>query len=108
ASGASTQTRPDRGQRDGIAIRPGPFSPGGSLYVGKDSGPHWLWSAWQHVAGRMLEFNALGYLERKNDYQAYLTLAYRTLDPWSITRETRTGLPANLREQLGGLTLWRE
>ena len=108
ALASTIQNGPERGQPDGIPIRPGAFSPGGSLYVGKDSGPHWLWGAWQHVAGRMLEFNDIGYLERKNDYQANLTLAYRTLDPWFITRETWSGLQVNLRETLDGLNLWRE
>src|SRR4029079_446955 len=50
----------------------------------------------------------LGYLERKNDYQAYLSLSYRTLDPWWITRETSTAVQVNLRETLDGLNLWRE
>ena len=31
---------------------PAAFAGGGSLYVGKEGGAHWLWSAWQHLAGR--------------------------------------------------------
>jgi hypothetical protein len=106
---ASTiQNGPNRDEPDGKPIRPGTFAPGASLYVGKDGGAHWLWNAWQHLAGRTLEFNDLGYLERKNDYQAYLSLSYRTLDPWWATRETSTALQVNLRETLDGLNLWRE
>ena len=80
-----------------------------SLYVGKDGGAHWLWSAWQHLSGRELEFNDLGYLERKNDYQGYLTLTYRTLDPWWRTRETRDRrCRSTCAETLDGLNLWNE
>jgi hypothetical protein len=108
AVGSTIQNGPKRVEPDGKDIESGTFAPGGSLYVGKDGGPHWLWNAWQHLAGRTLEFNDLGYLERKNDYQAYLSLVYRTLDPWWVTRETSTALQVNLRETLDGLNLWRE
>jgi hypothetical protein len=108
ALATTIQQGPQRVEPDGLNIVPGASSPGGSLYFGKEGGKHWLWSAWQHVAGRRLEFNDLGYLERKNDYQFYPTLAYRTLDPWWITRETWTALQFNMRESLGGLNLWRE
>jgi hypothetical protein len=106
--GSTLQNGPARAEPDGIPIRPGPLAGGASLYVGKDGGAHWLWNAWQHLAGSTLEFNDVGYLERKNDYQAYLTLAYRTLEPWWFTRETWTGLQVNVRESLDGLNLWRE
>lgn len=108
AVATTIQNGPDRPEPDGKPIRPGPFAPGASLYVGKDGGPHWLWNAWQHLAGPTLEFNDLGYLERKNDYQAYLSLSYRTLDPWWRTRETSTAVQINLRDTLDGLNLWRE
>ncbi|HEY7376070.1 MAG TPA: DUF5916 domain-containing protein [Polyangia bacterium] len=108
ALASTIQNGPQRDEPDGKPIRPGTFAPGASLYVGKDGGAHWLWNAWQHLAGRTLEFNDLGYLERKNDYQAYLSLSYRTLDPWRATRETSTALQVNLRETLDGLNLWRE
>ena len=76
--------------------------------LGKEGGAHWLWSAWQHLTGRELEFNDLGYLERKNDYQGYFNVAYRTLQPWWVTRETTTGFQFNVRETLDGVRLWRE
>src|SRR6185369_15945445 len=66
------------------------------------------WTAWQHLAGRMLEFNDIGYLERKNDYQATLALNYRTLEPWWRTVQTTSGPTLNLRRSLDGLTLWNE
>jgi Domain of unknown function (DUF5916) len=95
-----------RAEPDGIPIEPGKIAGGGSLYVGKQGGAHWLWSAWQHVAGRELEFNDLGYLERKNDYQGYFNLAYRTASPWWRTVETRTTLQLGARETLDGTNLW--
>ena len=45
----------------------------------------------------MLEFNDVGYLERKNDYKV-LTLAYRDARPVVATRETSTALQINVRE----------
>ena len=108
AVGSTLQNGPDRDEPDGKNIHPGPLAAGASLYVGKDGGAHWLWNAWQHVAGPMLEFNDTGYLERKNDYQAYLTLAYRTLDAGRFTRETWTALQVNQRRTLDGLNLWNE
>ncbi len=97
-----------RSQPDGIAIQPGHPDGSLSLYVAKEGGAHWLWSGWQHLTGRQLEFNDLGYLERKNDYQGYYALTYRTLNPWRFTRETRSNLQVNLRQTLDGLNLWRE
>jgi hypothetical protein len=99
---------PARSEPDGIPIEPGHAAAGASLYVGKEGGPHWLWSGWQHVTGRELDFNDLGYLERKNDYQGYFALTYRTLRPWWHTLETRTNLQLNVRETLDGMNLWRE
>ena len=97
-----------RAEPDGIPIQPGQPSAGASAYVAKEGGPHWLWSVWQHVTGRELEFNDLGYLERKNDVNGSYTLSYRTLRPWWRTVETRTNLQLNVRQTLDGLNLWRE
>jgi len=97
-----------RSEPDGIAVQPGHADGSLSLYLAKEGGPHWLWSAWQHLTGRQLEFNDLGYLERKNDYQGYFTLTYRTLSPWRRTRETRSNLEVNVRQTLDGVNLWRE
>ncbi len=96
---------PPRAQRDGLAINPGTVSGGGSLYVGKDGGTPWLVSAWQHVAGRELELNDIGYLERKNDYQGDFRLTYRTLGPWWHTLQTNNWLALRVRETLDGLRL---
>jgi hypothetical protein len=98
---------PVRSQPDGIPIVPGDTAGGVSAYVGKEGGAHWLWNAWQHLTGRELEFNDLGYLERKNDYQGYFNVAYRTLEPWWVTRETTSGFQFNVRETLDGVRLWQ-
>jgi len=108
AVGTTLQNGPARYEPDGKDIIPGKLAGGGSLYVGKDGGAHWLWNAWQHVAGSQLEFNDAGYLERKNDYQANVSLIYRGLDPWWITRERWNALQSTIRESLSGLTLWRD
>jgi hypothetical protein len=108
ALATTLQGGPPRSQRDGIPIEPGKIAGGGSLYVGKDGGTHWLATAWQHLAGRQLEFNDLGYLERKNDYQGSFTVAYRTLTPWWRTLETYNSLQASVRATLDGLNLWNE
>jgi uncharacterized protein DUF5916/cellulose/xylan binding protein with CBM9 domain len=106
AIGSTLARGPARGEPDGIPIEPGHLDGGASLYVGKEGGAHWLWSAWQHLTGRELEFNDLGYLERKDDYQGYFNVAYRTLQPWWHTRETTTGFELNVRETLDGIPLW--
>jgi hypothetical protein len=97
---------PPRPEPDGIPIQPGTPSGGGALYVGKQGGEHWLFGGWQYLSGRQLELNDLGYLDRKDDYQGYFTLTYRTLNPWWYTRETRTTLQLNVRETLDGINLW--
>jgi hypothetical protein len=96
---------PPRAARDGIAVQPGTLSGGGSLLVGKQGGPHWLWGATQHLTGRQLEFNDLGYLERKNDYQGSFSVVYRTIEPWWKTVETRSTLQLDVRETLDGINL---
>ncbi len=90
AVGTTLRNGPPRYSPDGKDILPGRWAPGGSLYVGKEGGAHWLWSSWQHVSGRMLEFNDVGYLERKNDWQSYWALRYRTLAATRFTAETST------------------
>ncbi len=107
AIGSVLSRGPPRSEPDGIPIVPGDTAGGVSAYVGKEGGAHWLWNGWQHLTGRELEFNDLGYLERKNDYQGYFNLAYRTLQPWWMTRETTSGFQFNVRETLDGVRLWQ-
>jgi hypothetical protein len=108
AIGSALSGGPERSQPDGIPIRPGHVAGGGALLVGKEGGTNWLWSFRQYLSGRTLEFNDVGYLERKNDYQGYLAVTYRTLQPWWRTIETNTSFKLNLRQTLDGLNLWNE
>jgi len=106
AVGSLLERGPARAQADGLAIHPGTLSPGATLWVTRQGGPHWLWSVWQNVSGRELELNDVGYLERKNDYAVNGDLTYRTIQPWGRTVETRTTLSLQHRETLEGLPLW--
>ena len=103
------RTGPPRSQPDGMPISPGPGRAGrASLYVGKEGGAHWLWSVWQHLTGQQLEFNDLGYLERKNDYQALLRRS--PTGRWSRGggRARRDRAAGQRARDLDGLTLWNE
>jgi hypothetical protein len=94
-----------RAQSDGIPVRPGVVAGGGSLTVEKGGGAHWLWSASEQLSGRQLEYNDLGYLDRKNDTSGTFGLTYRTVEPWWKTIETRTTLQAYVRRTLDGVDL---
>jgi hypothetical protein len=96
---------PARPQRDGISIEPEHPSVGGTLTAAKQGGAHWLATTSQSVSGRQLDYNDLGYLDRKNDYQGYADLTYRTLEPWGSTTDTSTTLAAAHRQTLDGLRL---
>jgi hypothetical protein len=96
---------PPRAQVDGVPVRPGVVAGGGSLTVEKGGGSHWLWSAAQQLSGRQLEYNDLGYLDRKNDAAGTFGLTYRTVEPWWRTIETRTTLQAYVRRTLDGVDL---
>ena len=58
-------------------------------------------------SGRQLEFNDLGYLDRKNDYLGTFSVQYRTIEPWWRTVETRTSLLGDFRRTLDGIDLPR-
>jgi hypothetical protein len=105
AIGSTLVNGAPRADRDGIAVNPGTPAGGGSLIVLKQGGTHWLWGATQHLTGRQLDFNDLGFLDRKNDYQGLFSLTYRTIEPWWKTVETRTTLEAYVRETLDGIDL---
>ena len=98
---------PARVETDGINVQPGSLAGGASLDVDRVGGKHWLWSVDQQLSGRELEYNDLGYLDRKNDYLATLSLSYRTIEPWWKTVETRTTLQGDFRTTLDGIDLPR-
>jgi hypothetical protein len=96
---------PPRPEPDGIPANPGTVAGGASLDVDRVGGKHWLWSVDQQLSGRELEYNDLGYLDRKNDYLASLSLTYRTMEPWWHVVDTRTFLAADYRRTLDGVDL---
>ncbi|HVZ74742.1 MAG TPA: DUF5916 domain-containing protein [Polyangia bacterium] len=96
---------PARAEADGIPVQPGAIAPGGSFNVEKSGGAHWLWNAYQQVSGRQLEYNDVGYLDRKNDYQGTFAVTYRTVEPWWRTIETRSSLQLAERWTLDGVDL---
>jgi hypothetical protein len=91
---------PQRPEPDGIPVVPGRFSPGASLDADKVGGRHWLWNLDEQISGRQLEFNDLGYLDRKSDWLGNWALTYRTIEPWWRTLETRTTFGAVYRRTL--------
>ncbi|HET6148486.1 MAG TPA: DUF5916 domain-containing protein [Polyangia bacterium] len=106
AVGSLLQRGGARPQADGYSILPGRLAPGATLWATKQGGAHWLWSLGQHLSGRRLELNDLGYLDRKNDYNGSLDVSYRTIEPWRGTVETRSTLQLRYRETLDGLNLY--
>jgi hypothetical protein len=98
---------PPRPESDGIPVNPGTAAGGASLDIDKVGGKHWLWSLDQQLSGRQLEYNDLGYLDRKNDFLASYALTYRTIEPWWRTVETRTTFAADYRTTLDGIDLPR-
>jgi hypothetical protein len=96
---------PQRIEPDGLNVHPGNVAPGASLDVDKVGGRHWLWSFDGQVSGQQLEYNDLGYLDRKNDWLANDSVTYRTIEPWWRTLETRTTLGLAYRSTLDGIVL---
>ena len=69
------------------------------------AGQHWLATLSEALSGRQLDYNDLGYLDRKNDSLTYADLTYRTLDPWWRTTDTSTTLAVSHRQTLDGIRL---
>jgi len=96
---------PPKAQPDGIDSAPGRLSLGATLTAAKQGGEHWLASTSQAISGRQLDYNDFGYLDRKNDYNAYADLTYRTLTPRWNTTETYLNLAVSHRQTLDGIAL---
>ena len=79
SSRTSTAGRSLDQQPDGTLIGPGATAPGGWLRVAKEGGPHLLWSAEYTGAGRMLQYNDVGYMARQNLHVLKASLGWRTL-----------------------------
>jgi hypothetical protein len=94
-----------KAQPDGIDSQPGHLSLGATLTAAKQGGEHWLASTSQAISGRELDYNDFGYLDRKNDYNGYADLTYRTLTPWWKTTDTYVNLALSHRQTLDGISL---
>jgi hypothetical protein len=105
ALAAMLEGGPGRLAPDGITTRPGHPASGATVAIAKQGGGHWLASTTQAFSGRQLDYNDVGYLDRKNDYNAYADLAYRTLETWHGTTDTTTSLAVSHRQTLKGLSL---
>jgi hypothetical protein len=109
ATGAFIETYLRGGQpffaADGTLIGPGATAPGGWLRVAKEGGKHLLWSAEYTGAGRVLEYNDVGYMARQNLHAMKASIGWRTLDPGEYTFDTTTSLEVSDNRNLSGLDL---
>ena len=70
-------------QPDGTLIGAGATAPGGWLRVAKEGGKHFIWSAEYTGAGRQLNYNDLGFMQRQNLQTFEASVGWRTLEPGS-------------------------
>src|SRR5207253_2143271 len=62
-------------------------------------------SAEYTAAGRALDYNDVGYMQRQNFQELKGSVGYRTLDPTAHTLDTTTNLEASGRRNLSGVDL---
>lgn len=105
AVAALLERGPAKVQADGINSEPGDLSLGATVTAAKLGGEHWLASTSHAISGRQLDYNDFGYLDRKNDYNAYADVTYRTLTPWLNTTDTYLNLALSHRQTLDGIAL---
>ncbi len=98
---------PSRLFADGTVVAAGDEGWGGSAWVAKEGGPHFIWYAEYDWSSRKLDFNDLGFQGRQNSHHLYAELGYRTLKPWWKTLETASRLEFFTQLNLDGLTLQR-
>ncbi len=75
-------------QPDGSPIGAGASAPGGWLRVAKEGGKHFTWSAEYTGAGRQLNYNDVGYMQRQNVETLAASVGWRTLEPGKHTVDT--------------------
>ena len=81
-------------QPDGTRIGAGASAPGGWLRVAKEGGEHLTWSAEYTGAGRQLDYNDLGYMQRQNVQTFSASVGWRTLEPGKHTVDTTSNFVA--------------
>ncbi|MES1208295.1 MAG: DUF5916 domain-containing protein, partial [Pseudomonadota bacterium] len=96
---------PDVQQYDGTVIKSGATAPGGWLRLAKEGGKHLLLSLEYTGAGRKLQYNDMGYMQRQNVQTVQASVGWRTLKPTRFTVDTTTSLVASDSRNLSGLDL---
>jgi hypothetical protein len=91
-------------QLDGTKIGDGARGSGGWARVAKEGG-RVLASAAYTGAGRRLDYNDLGYMQRQNQHELKTSIGYRTLERGSLTIETSSAFEVTERRSVNGLDL---
>lgn len=97
---------PARTMLDGTVISSGDVGAGGTVFVAKEGG-RWLGSIEAQVAGRRLDFNDLGFMQRQNHLRLLPTVEYRAVEPFGPVAEARVRLSTSFRNTVDGLNLFR-
>ncbi|MFL5307876.1 MAG: DUF5916 domain-containing protein [Polyangia bacterium] len=92
-------------QYDGTLIGAGATAPGGWLRLAKEGGKHLLLSLEYTGAGRQLQYNDIGYMQRQNIQTVQTSVGWRTLKPTRFTVDTTTSLVASDSRNMSGLEL---
>jgi hypothetical protein len=96
---------PPSTQLDGTSVGSGARSMGAWARVAKEGGKNILASVTYSGAGRTLDYNDMGFMQRQNIHDVVASVAYRTLTPGLLTLTTSSGLQVAQRRSLGGLDL---
>jgi hypothetical protein len=92
-------------QPDGTNIGSGATAPGGWLRIAKEGGKHLLWSLEYTGAGRQLQYNDIGYMQRQNVQSLAASVGWRTLAPSRFTVDTTSAFVATDSRNISGLDL---
>jgi hypothetical protein len=92
-------------QADGTEIGAGATAPGGWLRIAKEGGKHLLLSAEYTGAGRRLQYNDVGYMQRQNVQTLQASVGWRTLEPGKHTVDTTSAFVASDSRNLSWLDL---
>lgn len=92
-------------QPDGTLIGSGDTAPGGWLRIAKEGGKHLLFSLEYTGAGRHLQYNDIGYMQRQNVQTLQASVGWRTLEPTRFTIDTTSALVASESLNMSGLDL---
>jgi hypothetical protein len=92
-------------QPDGTMIDSGATAPGGWLRIAKEGGKHLLLSLEYTGAGRKLQYNDMGYMQRQNVQTVQGSVGWRTLQPTRFTVDTTSAFVASESLNMSGLDL---